>query len=148
MSPRQFKPAGGSKRSAQLAAVLAAVEIRDKLAAASGADKLLQRKFQRALGDVVQAFAVATKKLVRGFQGQDYLGGQVDRDDLDQAVALGICEAVARYQPAKANGGCVFYVLSRVRFALQQLTGSQRQKHFTTSLEDVSEVSEFHSDGV
>lgn len=140
---RMYKPSRSGNSAAQLAAVLAAVAVRDRLAAASGPErKGLQREYAARVGDVVSVFARATKRLVRGFQGEDYLGQAVSREDMAQAVALGVAEAVARYRPERARGGCVFFVLSRVRFALQQLTGSQRRKYAMVGLEDAGEVGE------
>lgn len=135
---RRFKPSKNSQAEAQLAAVLFATALRDKLHASS-ADLRLKRDYQLALGNVVAAFSLATKRLARGFQGEDFLGQTVSREDLAQAVALGVAEAVLRYRPERANGGCVRFVLTRVRFALQQLTGSQRKKYDIVGLEDVGE---------
>ena len=140
LTQRRYRASKTSQAQTQLATVLAAVTVRDELAGAQGAEKrMLQREYQKALGNVVQAFSRAAKKLVRSFQGSDYLGQSLPLEDLAQAVALGVAEAVARYRPERANGGCVRFVLTRVRFALQQLTGSQRKKYDIVGLEDVGE---------
>lgn len=137
---RRFKPSKTSQAEAQLAAVLFATALRDRLKLAEGADRRrLKHEYQKALGNVGAAFLRATKKLVRSFQGNDYLGQALPPEDLAQAVALGVAEAVSRYRPERANGGCVRYILTRVRFALQQLTGSQRNKYDMVGLEDVGE---------
>ncbi len=137
---RRYKPCKSSQSSQQLIAVLAAVKALAELTDATGAEKRrLERKYQQLLGAVVTSFKRATKRLARGFHGLDYLGQAVTKEDLDQAVALGVSEGVARYKPNLAGGGCVNFILSRVRFALQQLTGSQRKKYVMVGLEDVGE---------
>ena len=116
---RRYKPCKSSQSSQQLIAVLAAVKALAELTDATGAEKRrLERKYQQLLGAVVTSFKRATKRLARGFHGLDYLGQAVTKEDLDQAVALGVSEGVARYKPNLAGGGCVNFILSRVRFMI------------------------------
>lgn len=133
-----MRTASGAVAAAQLTTVLAAVAARDRLTIAGEAGRRgARREYQARLADVETAFARPCARLARGFRGVDFLGQPVGEDDLRQAVALGVAEAVSRYRPEKANGGAVFFVLTRVRFALQQLTGCTRKRYALVSLEDL-----------
>ena len=149
---RKYKASPASNSVAQLAAVLAAVQVRDDLRAATlpqltaelqaaelATKRRLRREYQARLGVVHEEFRAVARRLVGRCVGEDYLGQRIPADDFDQAVGLGIAEAVARYDVAKANGGAVYFVTARLRFALQQLTGSQRLRQNMVGLEELEE---------
>jgi DNA-directed RNA polymerase specialized sigma subunit len=122
---------------AQLAAVLAACQTRDQLrepGIAASQKRQLSREYHQRLMTVEDVFSDVARTLLRRFIGNDYTGRPILKEDLKQAVSLGVAEAVHRYDVSKGARGAAFYVEKRILWALQQLTGSTRAKRRVISL--------------
>lgn len=111
----------------QLAAVLAACTARDTYRgqAANPPNRpdvvaAARREHQRKLEAVVVAFQKTLKLEAGLYATVDSCGRHVEFEDALQTARLGLVDAVGRYDAQRGSAGCVWFVVQRVKYRLQQ----------------------------
>ena len=132
----------------QLAAVLAACAARDTYRgqAASPQNRpdlvaAARRQHQRALEAVVVAFQKSLKLEAGIYATVDSCGRHVEYEDALQTARLGLVDAVDRYDVERRSAGCVWFIVGRVKYTLQQsLLHTKRKPRHEVHVDDWSKA--------
>lgn len=126
--PRRRPPITPNPQGAvQLVAVLAACTERDtyrgQAASPQNRPDLVEaarRRHQRALDGVVVAFQRTLKLEANTYATVDSCGRHVEFEDALQTARLGLVDAVDRYDAERGSAGCVWFIVQRIKYTLQQ----------------------------
>lgn len=147
--PRRRPPITPNPQGAvQLAAVLAACEARDTFRGQSTSPPnrpdvvaAARRQHQRRLDAVVVAFQKTLKREARIYATVDSCGRRVEFDDALQTARLGLVDAVARYDSERGSSGCVWFIVQRIKYNLQQsLLHTKRKPRQEVHVDDWSKA--------
>lgn len=132
----------------QLAAVLAACAVRDTYRGQSSSPpnrpdivEAARRQHRRALEAVLLAFDRTIRCEARRYATIDSCGRHVEYEDALQTARLGLVDAVDRYDVERGSSGCVWFMVQRVKYRLQQdALHTKRMPRHEVSVDDWSKA--------